>query len=150
MKLEIELDLKKIDYDAINRQIHEKIKEMDLSKIYDINSKIDRKIKDEVEDCVESHLVANRWTGELNDATRRHVNDELIFEIRKLTSPLVDKIFSQITNEELNKIIIELMPKVLVELMCNQLGGALTNYYYQASEHLVSDAACRIRNSIGY
>lgn len=34
MKLEIELDLNKIDYDSINNQILEKLSGMDIAEIY--------------------------------------------------------------------------------------------------------------------
>ena len=44
MKLEIELDLNKIDYDAINKQIAEKVAELNIKEEYDIESKISNKI----------------------------------------------------------------------------------------------------------
>ena len=56
MKLEIELDLNKIDYDAINKQIQNKIKEMDLNTVYSINSKINNTVRVEVESEIESYF----------------------------------------------------------------------------------------------
>lgn len=60
MKLEIELDLNKIDYDAINKQIAEKIAALDIKEIYDVESKINSKItnliKQEVDESYNSYL----------------------------------------------------------------------------------------------
>jgi uncharacterized protein GlcG (DUF336 family) len=44
MKLEIELDLNKIDYDAINQQIQQKITDLDLTQEYKIDSRIKQEI----------------------------------------------------------------------------------------------------------
>ena len=48
MKLKIELDLNKIDYDAINKQIAEKVAELNIKETYEIESKIDKKINDKI------------------------------------------------------------------------------------------------------
>ena len=48
MKLEIELDLNKIDYDAINKQIAEKVAELNIKETYDIESKINTKINNKI------------------------------------------------------------------------------------------------------
>ena len=60
MKLEIELDLNKIDYDAINKQIAEKVAELNIKEEYDIESKINNKITSivnkDVDDSYNSYI----------------------------------------------------------------------------------------------
>lgn len=66
MKLEIDLDLNQIDYEAINKQIQEKIDAMDIKDMYQLNSKIEYMIKDKVEGAVNNYLTGGVWCG-LND-----------------------------------------------------------------------------------
>lgn len=64
MKLEIELDLDKIDYDAINKQIAEKVAALNLKEEYDIESKINNKITSMVNKEVEqsyNSYICDYW-----------------------------------------------------------------------------------------
>ena len=64
MKLEIELDLNKIDYDAINKQIQEKIEAIDIQKEYDIDSRIRERISNIVYNKVDigyNDYIDNFW-----------------------------------------------------------------------------------------
>lgn len=56
MKLEIELDLNKIDYDAINNQILEKLSGMDIAEIYQINQVVGSAIRGRVDDIINEYF----------------------------------------------------------------------------------------------
>ena len=128
MKLEIELDLNQIDYDAINKQIQEKIADMDLEKSYSINSRIGSKIQEEVDREVGYYLRCNSWGGNLNDNVQRDINDEIQRHIEKLVKTNVEKVLNQIPTEELNKLISDLIPKVLMDLLISNVGSSFYNY----------------------
>ena len=128
MKLEIELDLNKIDYDAINKQIQEKIANMDLSETYEINSKINRQIKEEVECKVNHYLEYNHWNGICGDA-RRDIKGEIIKNIKELIKPHVENVFNQIPQEELNTMIHELIPTIFIDLLTSRINDSLSGYY---------------------
>ena len=67
MKLEIELDLNKIDYDAINKQIQDKIADLNIQETYDIKSKVDNKIEELIDRDVigtNGYIERNYWTSD--------------------------------------------------------------------------------------
>ena len=99
MKLEIELDLNKIDYSAINEQIQEKIKDIDLEKVYQINYKISRNISENVENIVKDHLCKRGWGNELNNSTSQLVREEIRYKIQEMVTPIVNNIFDKISFE---------------------------------------------------
>ena len=78
MKLEIELDLNKIDYDAINQQIREKIANMDLANHYQLDSKINRMVHDEVNAKVTTYLQSGGWYGNLNNESKKEINQSYL------------------------------------------------------------------------
>lgn len=131
MKLEIELDLNKIDYEAINKQIQEKIADMDLEKAYQISCKINNKITEKVEEKVNQHLGYAHWSG-LNENSRRGINDEISKNVRELIKPHVENIFSQIPQEELDKIIGDLIPELLLDTISSNINTIIANYYCNA------------------
>lgn len=149
MKLEIELDLNKIDYDAINKQIQEKIEAMDLEKTYQINYKISNKINEEVEKIVGTQLRRSRWSGELNDDSKQWIHNEIRGKIQELVNPCVTNIFDKLSQDELDEIITELIPKVLVDLLSERTKSALMSYYYESSETITRIAEDRIRCMLG-
>ena len=145
MKLEIELDLNRIDYDAINKQIHEKIDNMDLHTVYKIDSKINYMIEDKIKELVGDHLTTHRWSNVLNDTTKDRVSNELRCEIHKTIDPVVDEIFKQIPTEDLSKMIIDLMPKVLMDLLYSYVSGAMNKSFYVTKDTILKEADSRVR-----
>lgn len=145
MKLEIELDLNQIDYDAINKQIQDKIADMDLHKEYHISSKIDSKIREEVEERVNRHLGYSSWSG-LNDSSKREIKDEITKNVRELIKPHVENIFNQIPQEELDAIISELIPKVLVDIFTSEIKGMIANYYCSSQNSIMQFCEDRIHS----
>jgi len=131
MKLEIELDLNKIDYDAINKQIAEKIDNMDLAKAYDIGSKISYQIKEQTETKVRNYLNDGYWSC-LSAESKREINDVIKQHLRDVVKPHVEDIFNQIPQDELNQIIQDLLPHVLMDMMSSSMKQMLEHYYYSA------------------
>lgn len=144
MKLEIELDLNKIDYDAINQQIQEKIELMDLSKEYNISYKIESKIREEVESKVRNNM--NGWYGGLNDKTKRDINDEISNCIREVVRPIVDSTISKLSQEEFNSIIRELLPVIFMNVLMTDMGSMFHNYYCHMNADIMSQCENRIAN----
>lgn len=142
MKLEIELDLNKIDYDAINQQIQEKIESMDLAKTYNIGYKIESKVREEVENKVRSNM--NGWYGGLNDNTKRTINDEISKDIRETVTPIVSDTLSKISQEEFNSIIRELLPVIFMNVLMSDMGSMFNNYYCSMNADIMNQCESRI------
>ena len=145
MEIKIDLDLNKIDYDAINKQIVEKIADMDLAANF--KYKIENRINEEVELCVSDFFRTRRW-GELNFSSQKDMQDMLYDKARELINPHVTNIISQVSDEEFNKIIADLIPKVLVDLLTSHLKSVLYSYYDQSSETIINEATNRIRSCL--
>lgn len=148
MKLEIDLDLNKIDYEAINRQIQDKIDDMDIKDMYSLDSKVEYMIKDKVERAVNDYLTDGVWRG-LNDSSRREINDEIRKNIKGLIEPHVKNIFNQLPQEELDKIISDLLPKILMDLLSENMKHMITNYYHSAQTTTVQICEERFRDILG-
>lgn len=149
MKLEIELDLNKIDYDAINKQVQEKIADMDLEKSYSINSRIGSKIQEEVDREVGHYLRYKSWGGNLNDKAQRDINDEIMRHIQELVKSNVEEVISQIPTEELNKLISDLIPKVLMDLLISNVGNVFYNYCEESRSTTLQMCEDRIHCLLG-
>lgn len=148
MKLEIELDLNQIDYDAINKQIQDKIAAMDLHKEYQISSKIDSKIREETDREVNYYFRNGAWGG-LNSNSKREIKDEISKNIRELIKPHIENIFNQIPQEELDSVISELIPRVLVDIFTSEIKGMIANYYYSSKNSIMQFCEDRIHSILG-
>lgn len=145
MKLEIELDLNKIDYDAINQQIQEKIAAADLNKLYNIEYRIQDKIKEEVARTIYSHLNQGAWCN-LNDATRREVKEEISKTIHDCIDSRITEILGQVSDEEFDKMIYDLIPVVIVNQITRQLHDMMANSYYGLEASVMSQCQSMIEN----
>lgn len=138
MKLEIELDLNKIDYDAINKQISEKIAALDIKEMYDVESKINNKItnliNDEVEYSYNSYLDKRYW-GDGTTAKGRELVEKLTKEkIENHTKKVLEEIFTNEYNEDamretMLKVIPDIFASILFERMESTLFTKEYNYY---------------------
>ena len=125
MKLEIDLDLNKIDYDSINAQIKQKIKDLDITNIYTINDRIKNELDTQISQVIRDNMYQNYWSNELDNKTTGHIQDELRILIREAITPLVNNIFNQISEEEIETMILNILPKTLVLLLMDNLKGSL-------------------------
>lgn len=125
MKLEIDLDLNKIDYDSINAQIKQKIKDLDITNIYTINDRIKNELDTQISQVIRDNMYRNYWSNELDNKTTGHIQDELRILIREAITPLVNNIFNQISEEEIETMILNILPKTLVLLLMDNLKGSL-------------------------
>ena len=138
MKLEIELDLNKIDYDAINKQIAEKIAALDIKEIYDIESKINSKItnliKQEVDESYNSYLE-RYWSGTTSEG-RNLIQSMTKAEIENRTKNILEEIFTNEYNEDvIRETMLKVIPDVFASILFERMESALFtkeyNYYNQ-------------------
>ena len=125
MKLEIDLDLNKIDYDSINEQIKQKIKDLDITSVYTIDDRIKNELNAQIKQIINENMYRNYWSNELDNRTTGHIQDELRILIREAITPLVNNIFNKISEEEIETMILNILPKTLVLLLMDNLKGSL-------------------------
>lgn len=148
MKLEIELDMNKIDYDAINAQILEKVKELDITKTYDVANKIEHKvgamIRDEVYLTYDPYIT-NTWKypSEVGKKLVETTTKELINEKVNI---IVNEIMEGITEEAIKKMIVKLMPEMFVNVMISYLIGAIETSSYKMMDEMRDQAIVEAHN----
>ena len=102
MKLEIELDLNKIDYDAINQQIAEKVAELNIKEEYEIESRIYKKITSMVNDDVDysyNSYIEKYWSSPTSNG-KKLIESMSKAEIENRTKKIIEEIFDSEYNEE--------------------------------------------------
>ena len=125
MKLEIDLDLNKIDYDSINKQIKQKIKDLDITSVYTIDDRIRNELNAQISQVINENMYRNYWSNELDNKTEGHIQDELRILIKEAITPSVNNVFNKISEEEIEKMILDILPKALVMLLIDNLKGSL-------------------------
>ena len=153
MKLEIELDLNKIDYDAINKQIAEKIASLDIKNMYDVESKIDNKITSlvnkEVDDSYNSYLE-RYWSGTTSDG-RKLIETMTKTEIENHTKKVIEEIFTNDYNEDaMREVMLKMIPSVFTSILFSRIESALYtkeyDYYTQTHDMVRSEIENMIRH----
>lgn len=136
MKLEIELDLNKIDYDSINAQIQEKIKELDIKELYEIESrvsyKVDKKINQDISTVYDEYIISYWRTP--TDKGKRLIDSLVTDLIREKVSELVDGVFNAIGEDTIKEHIVEMIPRQLTDIMAAKLVSAIEMSGYEMME----------------
>ena len=128
MKLEIDLDLNKIDYDSINEQIKQKIKDLDITNVYTIDDRIKNELDTQISQAIRDNMYRNYWSNELDSKTTENIQDELRILIKEAITPSVNNIFNKISEKEIEKIILDILPKALVALIIDNLKGSFYSF----------------------
>ena len=128
MKLEIDLDLNKIDYDSINKQIKQKIKDLDITNIYTIDDRIRNELDTQISQAIRDNMYRNYWSNELDDKTTENIQNELRILIKEAITPSVNNVFNKISEKEIEKMILDILPKALVALIIDNLKGLFYSF----------------------
>ena len=147
MKMQIELDLEKIDYDSINKQIQEKISNIDLKKEYDINSKIVSSINEEVEREVSTSLGYYGF-GELDKKTKDTIKKVINESLIDLVKTRVEEIFDKISQNELDDIISCVISETIVKNVQSTMYNVMGNYRNNIDSRIYTICENKIRSIV--
>ena len=148
MKLEIDLDLNKIDYDSINEQIRQKIKDLDITNVYTIDNRIRNELDAQISQVIRDNMCRTYWSDELDNKTKGHIQDELRALIKEAITPSVNNVFNKIPEEEIEKMILDILPKALVMLLVDNLKGSLYSLQYEQTGLMESIIENHINNRL--
>lgn len=157
MKLEIELDLNKIDYDAINKQIQEKIEAIDIQKEYDIDSRIRERISNIVYNKVDTgynDYIDNFWRNSPTSKGERLIEEMSKQEIERRLKEVLDDVFSKEYDEEtLRTTMLKVLPGVFSSILFSRMENALIKKEYDYMDRTrdliraeLENAANRMKN----
>lgn len=129
MEIKIDLDMNQIDYDAINKQIQEKIATLDIDDMYDVNKKIDNKISNYIENEIGYHYnkYLARYFGESTSPEGRDLIESMSKEeIEKRTKKVIDDVFENDYNEEkLRELMFKFLPDIFATLLFEKMRSAV-------------------------
>ena len=128
MKLEIELDLNKIDYDAINKQIEEKVAALDIKEMYDVESRISNKISSLIEKEVDYSYndYLNEYWNRPTCEGKKLIESMTKTEIENRTKDIMEKIFSNEYSEDaLRETMLKMIPDVFAYALFSRIDKVL-------------------------
>ena len=130
MEIKIDLDMNQIDYDAINKQIQEKIAALDIKDMYNVETKIDNTIsnyvKNEVDYCYNKYLDGY-WSDDTSDG-RKLIENISKEEIERRTKKIIDAVFeNDYSEEKLRELMFKFLPDIFTTLLFRKMDSALFN-----------------------
>jgi hypothetical protein len=159
MEIKIDLDMNKIDYDAINKQLQEKIAALDLKEMYDIENRVINNISglvhDEVTYAYNAYL--DRYFG--SDNTTSSKGRELVesmskAEIESKTKHIIEKFFTETYSEDvLNQVMMKMMPNIITSIIYQRVESELYNSgydYYNRTRDMVVEEIDSALNRLRY
>ena len=127
MKVEIDIDMSRIDYDSINAQIKEKLEDLTptdiFSRYYRTDDDISRYIEKHLDEGSENYMVNQGWWG--NDTAKKNIQDIAKKIITDKMQKICDDIFATMTDEELQKLVYDIFPNIFVQAMYDKVTHAL-------------------------
>lgn len=125
MEIKIDLDMNQIDYDAINKQIQEKIAALDIKDMYNvetkINSKISNLIADEVDITYNKYIKKSFWDDGATDDGRKLIEDVIKTEIESCAN----RVIKEIGEENLRELMFKFLPDIFSTLLFEKMRSAL-------------------------
>lgn len=143
MKVEIELDMDKIDYDAINAQIQEKIKAIDISK-YDIDSKIDYLVNKNVTDLYRPYIDKDFYDS-LTYVGKSKARDIANKKFEEIITGIIDDIYAK---NDIDQIVRELFPELFVQALYNLLYNNIRNSVAKNEQNIINLAVSKMSSMI--
>lgn len=133
MKVEIDIDMSKIDYDSINKQIKEKLKNMTpediFKKYYYTDEDIREYISDKLDESSKDYMVNQGWLNSSYEAKSKITKMTTDIVKEKLT-PIVEEYFKD--EKEISKLVNELFPKIFVNVLYDK---AINSIYTQEGKN---------------
>lgn len=153
MEIKIDLDMNQIDYDAINKQIQEKIATLDIKDMYNIESKIDSKIsnlvKDEVDVTYNEYINKSYWSDSITDSGRKFVEGMIKEEITNLANKVIDNIFTEYNENAMREIMLKIIPDVFSSVLFQRMESALFSKEYDYYKNIENMVRREIDSTIG-
>lgn len=138
MKVEIDIDMGRIDYDSINAQIKEKLDNLTpediFSKYYKTDSDISEYIEKYLRDGSENYIVNRGWWSNNTEAENKiqSIAKEII---TAKVNEVCDAILATMSEKDLQELVYKILPHVFVDALYGKIMSSL----YSTEDHLRCD-----------
>ena len=148
MRVEVDIDLNNIDYEAINEQIKKKLDETDLDRIYRINSYCEDYVEEEVKNRVNKYLTDGYSYSGLSDSVKNDIKTQVTSIIRETVKEKMNKVFEQMGDEEFDKMIADILPGIIVDLIYDLIKGHISDSKYSVRTSIINEVQYKINQAI--
>ena len=130
MKVEIDIDMSRIDYDSINAQIKEKLENLApediFSKYYKTDSDIREYIEKYLKNGSEKYIVNKGWWSNGSEATSK-IQDIAKEIITAKVSEVCNNILATMPEKDLQGLVYKILPHVFVDALYSKIINSLYN-----------------------
>lgn len=138
MKVEIDIDMSRIDYDSINTQIKEKLENLTPTDIFSRYYRTDEDISKYIEKYLENgsyqYIVNKGWWSSNYEAEKKISNIASEIVTSKVKE-VCDGIFATISEKDLQELVYKILPNVFVDALYGKIMSSL----YAQDSHLQCD-----------
>lgn len=152
MKVEIDIDMSKIDYGSINKQIKEKLNNMTpediFKKYYYTDEDIREYISNKLDKSSKDYMVNQGWFSSSYEAKSK-ITEMTTDIVKEKLTPIVEEYFKD--EEKISKLVNELFPKIFVNVLYDKAVDSIftqenkIKYDTQAFCHSIVENAFRNR-----
>ena len=138
MKVEIDIDMSRIDYDSINEQIKEKLENLTPTDIFSRYYRTDEDISKYIEKYLENgsyQYIVNRGWWSNNSEAERKISDIAKEIITTKVKEVCDGILETMPEKDLQELVYKILPNVFVDALYGRIMSSL----YSSEGHLQCD-----------
>ena len=147
MKVEIDIDMSRIDYDSINAQIKEKLEGLTptdiFSRYYKTDEDISRYITEYLERGSYNYIVNKGWWSNNSEAERK-ISDIAKEIITTKVKEVCDGILATMPEKDLQELVYKILPNVFVDA----LYGKIMSFLYSSEGYLQCDVQSMCRGIV--
>ena len=123
MKIELNLDMDKIDIDIINREVEKQLSQRNLKKDYDIEHKLEAKVDQFIDSAINDELYAYKDEyGNPKTKTKNiisiAVNEEVNCKVKESIDKIIEENYSE---EQLKQLVVEIFPTIVTSILVDKL-----------------------------
>lgn len=144
MKLEIELDFNKIDYDSINKQIQEKVEALNISEMADIENRINTILDIKIRNAYNKYFDNNTYYADTYNG-KKIINDLQKEKFTEVSRKIIDDIYKE---NKIEEIVAELFPRLFVQAMYDSLYDTMCNSIRSNNENTINNAISIVVNML--
>ena len=128
MKVEIDIDMSRIDYDSINEQIKEKLDSLTPTDIFSRYYRTDEDISEYIEKYLKDgsyqYIINKGWWSNNSEAERK-ISDIAKEIITSKVQEVCDGILATMSEKDLQELVYKILPNVFVDALYGKIMSSL-------------------------
>ena len=127
MEIKIDIDMNKIDYESINKQIKEKLSQASVDDVFkryyimedDITQHIERILRN----GSEQYIVNRGWCD--SNEVKKYISNEAHQIITKMIEPVCEEMINQMPKEDMQNLIVEIFPSIFCDILYKKIENTI-------------------------